>query len=530
MPNKYSTFGANYYNSLYSKYLPQYAGPESDYATQFDSWWENMYNKYQGDDQAGSAYFESLANSNVNPFIHMDDTIYPPVDKPVNPDAGNVTVDFWGEYPKVLDYINKSYNEHGYNQYWNVNDYTDYLKNSLSGLGEKDVEKTLADLKRDENPFNEWVTNRWATDESAWGKIYQTEWDKFSQLNSNSDIWATGTPEGYQASDLFKDWFNTNVRQQYADQASGYNPKTWYSLQNINPLELDIYGNEKPDGNNGTGGGNAGGGGSIEPDPFDTWLRPYYDQVYKKYRTPYSSMSDDEFNSMFNKWWRGKYDEYEGKADTATKYFSDLLQSSNFNPFGEEFNQPGAGEDGEPHPDLPPGIKNPGTISAYDASQYQIAIPDELTQAAQNGYGSQWMRAAFETAMSPNIQEYGNTVRSIQNSRGAGGLRSGFGEKDQQMAEYQLGLLGLGAKSGVEQQDYEYRQAALDKIDNTTNYNKAMQLSIDQWNAQQEYSNKALRTYDTQNEALRKALEDAKETEMWGDILGGIGSLLPLIL
>ena len=140
MPNKYPTFGANYYSSLYSKYLPQYAGTEDEYAGQFDSWWENMYNKYQGDDQAGATYFESLSNSNINPFIHMDDTIYPPV---TQPNTGNVTPDFWGEYPKILDYINKSWNEHGYNQYWNVNDYTDYLKNTMSGLGEKEIERLL---------------------------------------------------------------------------------------------------------------------------------------------------------------------------------------------------------------------------------------------------------------------------------------------------------------------------------------------------------------------------------------------------
>lgn len=530
MPNKYPTFGANYYSSLYSKYLPQYAGTEDEYAVHFDSWWENMYNKYQGDDQAGSTYFESLSNSNINPFIHMDDTIYPPVNQP---DTGNVAPDFWGEYPKTLDYINKSWNEHGYNQYWNVNDYIDYLKNTMSGLGEKEIEKRLIDIGRDENPFNEFVTNNWYNDETAWGRVYQSEWDKFSQLNANADIWSTAQAGGYTANKIFNDWFNTNVKQKYATDVSGYNPKTWYSLQNISPLELDIYGDPKQPGGGGnpdTGGEDNPDGGSIEPDPFDVWLRPQYDLLYKKYRTTYSDMSDEEFKTMFDTWWRGRYDEYEGKADTAGKYFSDLLQSANFNPFGEEFGEPGAGEDSEPHPDLPPGPENPGTINAYDATQYQIAVPDELTQAAQNGYGSQWMRAAFETAMSPNIQEYGNTVRSIQNSRGAGGLRSGFGEKDQQMAEYQMGLLGLGAKSDVAQQDYEYRQASLGNIDNINNYNKATKLSIDQWNAQQEYSNRALSTYDTQQEKLRKALEEAKETEFWGDIIGGIGSFLPYIL
>jgi len=34
------------------------------------------------------------------------------------------------------------------------------------------------------------------------------------------------------------------------------------------------------------------------------------------------------------------------------------------------------------------------------------------------------------------------------------------------MAEYQMGLLGLGAKSDVAQQNYEYRQASLSNIDN----------------------------------------------------------------
>jgi len=389
MPNKYPTFGANYYSSLYSKYLPQYAGTEDEYAGQFDSWWENMYNKYQGDDQAGATYFESLSNSNINPFIHMDDTIYPPVNQP---DTGNVTPDFWGEYPKILDYINKSWNEHGYNQYWNVNDYTDYLKNTMSGLGEKEIEKRLIDISRDENPFNEFVTNNWYNDETAWGRVYQSEWDKFSQLNANADIWSTAQAGGYTANKIFKDWFNTNVKQKYATDVSGYNPETWYSLQNINPYEVPV--SDTDDGRRDW---------DRRDDPSDV----------------VPDIDGDNDDGIPNAGTRE--DPHGGTGEGRRKdWRRDETDVNGGDKTGDTENG-GETDDRDPTKRTPPKRKD------VDVLDYIIAVPDELRNAAQYGYGSQWMRSAFEAAMSPNIQEYGNTVRSIQNSRGAGGLRSGFG-------------------------------------------------------------------------------------------------------
>lgn len=184
--------------------------------------------------------------------------------------------------------------------------------------------------------------------------------------------------------------------------------------------------------------------------------------------------------------------------------------------------------------DIPSWLKKyygaPNLILDKEFSDYQQAIPEQLQEAADYGYGSQWMRSAFEGAMSPNIQEYGNTIRGINNMQGAGGLRSGFGNKDKQMAEYQLGMLALGAKSDVAQQDYSYRQTAQDKIDTISQYNKTMEQSLNQWNRQQEFTDYQMNLYRNQQDELRQALEEAKGKEFWGDIASGLGSLLPLIL
>lgn len=179
------------------------------------------------------------------------------------------------------------------------------------------------------------------------------------------------------------------------------------------------------------------------------------------------------------------------------------------------------------------GASNLGKLNAADYKQDTTSdYYKNLQKQASQGYGQGWERSSYESAIAPYAQQYGDYVRQLQMQQGKTGVQSGFANQAQQAAKYQLSSTGLSQLAGIRQQQEDYKYQAKASMADIDNSNRAIQQSVDQYNAdvtQQKLQQKlyAQQTED-QYEYYKKARDKGEEID-WMQLLESAPGLIGLI-
>lgn len=251
------------------------------------------------------------------------------------------------------------------------------------------------------------------------------------------------------------------------------------------------------------------------------YFKQYYLDKFKDYNDENSTKRKWLLENAINRpedssqWTPDQWSAYFYSADAPTRvYLQGIRSLKGFGALNEDKDFQAWTSDYIKNGDVQNKL-NPGDYTSDTTSDYY----KNLQTQASEGYGDKWTRSAYESAIAPYAQQYGNYIQSLKMQQGKTGMQSGFAKNAMQNAKYQLAGQGISALSGARQQQEDYKYQAQAQLADITNSDRAIRQSVDQWNKQVDMQKDQFRLYVKQQEDAWNLYQKQKKADQQDDWL-----------